>query len=163
MRNFYLVCYLIFTFACTNYSVNKSKSVPPILVSIGSIIDSSGSVISNAYSVKMRVTNQELFFAGYKLYIANSESAARNPADLTSGLNCTSGPALIPNQPIEYTLEIADDVTKLPSSSRICTYQATLTSGQFISVRSLLLSIQPSNQGGNSINPSLPSNTLVVP
>ena len=84
MRNFYLVFYLIFTFACTNYSVNKSKSVPPILVSIGSIIDSDGNVISNAYSVKMRVTNQELFFAGYKLYVANSESAARNPSDLTS-------------------------------------------------------------------------------
>lgn len=163
MNFFYLILFLSFAFSCTNYTVNKSKSVPPVLVSIGSIVDSSGAVISNSYSVKMRVTNQELFFAGYKLYIAGTESAARNPADLTSGLNCTSGPFLIPNQPIEYTLEISDDVTKLPSSSRICTYQTTLTSGQFISVRSLLLSIQPSNQGGNSINPSLPSNTLVVP
>ena len=144
---------------CTNYSVTKSKTVPPILVSITAI-----SGVTAGYTIKMRVTNQEPFFAGYKLYFAANENGARNPSDLNSGLSCTSGPAIIPNQPIEYVLEVATDVSTLPANSnRLCTYQTTLTSGQYISVRTLLVSIQPSNQGGNRINPSLPSNTLIVP
>ncbi|MBK8394326.1 MAG: hypothetical protein IPL26_03650 [Leptospiraceae bacterium] len=161
MRVLYIILFILF--GCTNYSVSKTKIVPPILVSIGLIDDSNGTVITNAYRITMRVTNQELFFAGYKLYVGKDENSARNPSDLNSGQNCTVGPSLIPNQPIEYTLEIADDINKLPASSKICSYQATLNSGEYISVRSLLLSIQPSNQGGNQINPSLPSNTLIVP
>ncbi|HMW05623.1 MAG TPA: hypothetical protein PK079_19370 [Leptospiraceae bacterium] len=155
---------LISLFGCTNYSVSKSKTVPPILVSIANIVDSNNNKITGAYRIKVRVTNQEPFLAGYKLYVGNTENAARNPADLNSGLSCTTGPSVIPNQPLEYILDVATDVTQLPSASnRICTYQTSLTSGQYISFRTLLLSIQPSNQGGNRINPSLPSNTLVVP
>ncbi len=156
----YLVyLYLFLSLSCTNYSVSKSKTVPPILVSIGSI-----SGVTSGYQIKMRVTNQEPFFAGYKLYVGPNENAARNPSDLNSGFSCTSGPAIIPNQPIEYVLEIASDASTLPANgNRLCTYQTTLKSGEYIAVRTLLVSIQPSNQGGNRINPSLPSNTLIVP
>ncbi len=159
MKYLALLTNFILILGCTNYSVSKSKTVPPILISITSI-----SGVSGGYTIKMRVTNQEPFFAGYKLYFATDENSARNPADLNSGLSCTSGPAIIPNQPIEYVLEVATDVATLPANgNRLCTYQTTLTPGQYISVRTLLLSIQPSNQGGNRINPSLPSNTLIVP
>jgi hypothetical protein len=156
----YLVQFLlILSFSCTNYSVSKSKIVPPILVSISSI-----SGVAGGYQIKMRVTNQEPFFAGYRIYVGANDNAARNPSDLNSGYGCASGPSIIPNQPIEYVLEVATDAATLPSTSnRLCSYSATLTTGQFISVRTLLVSIQPSNQGGNRINPSLPSNTLVVP
>lgn len=156
---FLVFIFLIFSFACTNYSVSKSKTVPPILVSIAAI-----SGVTGGYQIKMRVTNQEPFFAGYRLYLGANDNAARNPADLNSGYGCASGPAIIPNQPIEYVLEVATDAATLPANSnRLCSYSAPLTTGQYISVRTLLLSIQPSNQGGNRINPSLPSNTLIVP
>ena len=162
MKLLVLFLNLILVLGCTNYSVSKSKTVPPILVSIAPI-----SGVTGGYTIKMRVTNQEPFFAGYKVYVGATENASRNPADLNSGLDCKSGPSIIPNQPIEYVLEVAADVTTLPANGlRLCTYQIAnpaLTAGQYISVRTLLLSIQPSNQGGNKINPSLPSNTLIVP
>ena len=162
MKLLVLFLNLILVLGCTNYSVSKSKTVPPILVSIAPI-----SGVTGGYTIKMRITNQEPFLAGYKVYVGATENASRNPADLNSGLDCKSGPSIIPNQPIEYVLEVAADVTTLPANClRLCTYQIAnpaLTAGQYISVRTLLLSIQPSNQGGNKINPSLPSNTLIVP
>lgn len=156
----YLVFLIGLLFGCTNYSVSKAKTVPPILVAI---IPISG--VTSGYQIKMRVTNQEPFFAGYKLYVGADENAARNPSDLVnSGNSCTGAPGIIPNQPIEYYLEVAPSVASLPATgNRLCTYQTTLNPGEYISVRTLLLSITPSNQGGNRINPSLPSNTLIVP
>ncbi|MBK6608051.1 MAG: hypothetical protein IPG24_21855 [Leptospiraceae bacterium] len=162
MKLLVLFLSLVLVLGCTNYSVSKSKTVPPILVSIAPI-----SGVTGGYTIKMRITNQEPFLAGYKVYVGATENASRNPADLNSGFSCSSGPSIIPNQPIEYVLEVAADVTTLPANGlRLCTYQIAnpaLTAGQYISVRTLLLSIQPSNQGGNKINPSLPSNTLIVP
>lgn len=160
---FILICIYIFG-SCTNYSVSKSKTVPPILVAVNNILDSNSNIISGAYRIRIRVTNQEPFLAGYKLYVGTSDNEARNPPDLTSGQDCTSGPSLIPNQPIEYVMDIAPNLSLLPAASnRICSYQATLTSGKYIAFRTLLVSIQPSSQSGNRINPSLPSNTLIVP
>ena len=159
MKLLVLLLNLILVLGCTNYSVSKSKTVPPILVSIAPI-----SGVTGGYTIKMRITNQEPFLAGYKIYVGATENASRNPADLNLGLDCKRGISIIPNQPIEYVLEVAADEKTLPANSlRLCTYEASLTTGQYISVRTLLLSIQPSNQGGNKINPSLPSNTLIVP
>ena len=142
---------------CTNYSVSKNRIVAPILISI--------TKVTNGHNVKVRVTNQEPFLAGYKLYTAPNESTARNPADLTAGTDCSSALTILPNQPLEYSF----DVTATPSTispsgtNRLCIFNINLTSGNYIAIRGLLLSIQPSNQTGNRVNPSLPSNSLLVP
>lgn len=160
LKLLWLILFLPIFNLCTNYSVNKTKTVPPILVSITSIQG-----LTSSYEIKMRVINQEPFFAGYRLYIADNENTARNPSDLNSGIGCSSGPSIIPNLATEYVVDIGPNSTGLTgqAGTQLCTYEATLLPGQYIAMRTLLLSIQPSNQGGNRINPSLPSNTLIVP
>jgi hypothetical protein len=152
----FIFLFVLFTH-CTNYSVSKNRIVAPILVSI--------TKVTNGHNIKVRVTNQEPFLAGYKLYTSTSESSVRNPADLTAGTDCSSALTILPNQPLEYSFDVtATPGTISPSGiNRLCTFNINLTSGQFIAVRGLLVSIQPSNQTGNRVNPSLPSNSLVVP
>ena len=98
MKLLVLFLSLILVLGCTNYSVSKSKTVPPILVSIAPI-----SGVTGGYTIKMRITNQEPFLAGYKVYVGATENASRNPADLNSGFSCSSGPSIIPNQPIRFS------------------------------------------------------------
>lgn len=147
--------------SCTNYSVTKTHSTPPILVSI--------SAIPTGYQIVMRTTNQEPFLLGYKLYVGATVNDARNPADLSTGLDCSGGIKLFPNQPIEYSAEVSSNTGGLAApnagenGNRICKFQTSLTSGKYVAMRTILISIQPSNQGGNSFNYSLPSNALVVP
>lgn len=140
-------------FVCTNYSVTKNKTIPPILIAI----KSSG----NGHLVSIRANNPEAFFVGYRLYIGNSEKEARNPSDLNTGIDCASGLTAIPNQPAEYYLDIAQDTTN-STSNPICRFSFKASSGQYIAVRGLLLSIQPSSQT-DRVSYSQPSNALIVP
>lgn len=144
-----------FFWQCSNYTATKYNTVPPLLVSIAANSDIAG------YSITVRANNPEIFFVGYRLYVGNSDGEARNPADLTSGYNCASGLAIIPNQPIEYTLDIDPD-TAATRGGVACTFAANVTTGQYISIRGLLLSIQPT-QTNNSFSLSLPSNSLIIP
>lgn len=139
--------------SCSNFSTNKMTTYPPTLISIVSS--------SNGYLVKIRTSNPDIFFFGYRLYIGKNESEARNPASLTAGYECVGGLAEIPNFPREYYLDISNDGTPRQSGA-LCKFQAPLKSGDVISVRGLLLSIQP-NQNTDRLSPSQPSNTLTVP
>lgn len=148
---------LFFIFSCTNYSTSKTKIVAPILISANNNVTD--------YGIKLRVTNQEPLLAGYNLYIGSTESEARNPADLTSGINCPT-PSILPNTPTEFAFAIrtTTSVTAPVVSPLLCTFTTDLAvKGKFISVRTLLLSIQPGSQSRNRLNPSLPSNTLILP
>ncbi|MCB1159558.1 MAG: hypothetical protein H7A25_26530 [Leptospiraceae bacterium] len=146
----YLALFLLLS--CSNYSTNKIKTVPPTLVSI--------TASNGGYILKIRANNPEVFFLGYRLYMGTTESEARNPADLSSGANCVNGLRTIPNQPIEYSMEINSDPNI--NSGTMCKFQVNVQSGQYISIRGLLLSINLSN-ASDSVSPSQPSNAIIVP
>ncbi|MCB1142892.1 MAG: hypothetical protein H7A24_15315 [Leptospiraceae bacterium] len=158
---FFKAILFIFVFLvinCTNYSVSKTQTVPPILISLSART-------GGGHLLVFRGTNPEFFFVGYKLYVSNSVNSARNPSSLTGGVDCENR-GIIPNLPLEYSIEIyADSVGLSPvntgeNGNRICKFPVNLSSGSVIAVRSLLLSIQP---GSQVYQFSTPSNALVVP
>lgn len=144
-------------FSCTNYSAKKNVPVPPILIAI--------KTIPTGYLLTFRGANPEIFFASYRLYTGATESAARNPADLGSGTDC-SGINQLPNLPLEYSIEISPTAGSLATvesgdnANRVCKIVTTLSNGQYIAVRAIVLSFQT---GAQSFNFSAPSNALIVP
>jgi len=160
-----------FLSSCTNYTVSKQTTVPPILVSVAqpnSSTISSVTTIPTGYLVVFKAGNPEIFFADYRLYVGNTEYEARNPADLNKGTGCSGGPQLTPNQPIEYSAEISSasgglaPVNTGENANRICKFQVSVTSGQYIAIRSVLRSISPI-QAMNTLNISASSNALIIP
>ena len=152
-----LVLSALFPLRCTNYTVSRIQTIPPILLSLTQ-------ATTGGYILVYRGTNPEIFFAGYKLYIGASANEARNPTSLFSGIDCTSR-ALLPNLPIEYSIEInqtsgLSTVNAGENANRVCKFQTSLTPGTYISLRTLLLSFQVGSQG---FQYSAPSNALVVP
>ncbi len=142
---------------CSNYTTYKVKPSPPILLSI--------KAIPSGHLITMRAANPDVFFAGYKLYVGDSESSVRNPSDLNSGTSCISL-NLLPNLPIEYSIEISPNEGGLApveigdNPNRVCKMIAELQSGKFIALRAITLSLQI---GSGNLNFSPPSNTLLVP
>lgn len=157
------VAFSIFQF-CTNYSTSKQRTVPPILISVSNLTGISA--IPSGYLITMRAGNPEIFFLGYRLYVGNTESASRNPADLNQGFDCDGGIKIIPNQPLEYSAEVSPKTDGLSAvnpgenANRICKFTTTVTTGQYLTLRSLLRS---QTTTGTSINISAPSNSLIVP
>ncbi|MDX1959760.1 MAG: hypothetical protein SFU98_14385 [Leptospiraceae bacterium] len=151
---------LTFTFliSCTNYSTSKSISIPPILTSVYKI--------PTGYLVTFRAVNAELFFLDYKLYIGANDNSARNPPDLNAGVGCTNR-TILPNLPAEYSIEISPNtgdkatVNTGENGARVCKFQTTVTTGQFIAMRSTVLSFQPGQP--TNVSFSLSSNALIVP
>ncbi|MCB1177082.1 MAG: hypothetical protein KDK36_05830 [Leptospiraceae bacterium] len=152
-----ILIFILFLHFCTNFSTKKTTPVPPILVSL--------KTIPTGYLLTFRGSNPEIFFAGYRLYTGTSESEARNPSDLNAGADCSSI-NLLPNLPLEYSIEISSTAGDLATveegdnPNRVCKIVTTLTAGQYISVRALILSFQI---GSQSFNISAPSNALIVP
>ena len=160
-KNIYTTVFIIlFTFfiqSCTNYSVSRVQTVPPILISLATLN-------TGGHLLVYRGTNPEIFFAGYKLYTGSTANEARNPSVLSSGLDCTNR-SLLPNLPIEYSIEIftSEGLTQVATgenANRVCKFSTLLESGKYISLRTLLLSFQPGSQG---LQYSSPSNALIVP
>ncbi len=150
---FFSFLFLALPFAyCSNFTSTKQNTVPPLLVSI--------TKTTSGYTMTVRANNPEFFFLGYRLFIGKSESEARNPASLANGTDCASGLSSLPVFSQEYTFYITPD----PNSKQnaLCTFIANIQPGDYISVRSLLLAIQP-NQNVDRVAPSGPSNTLIVP
>ncbi|MBE7411650.1 MAG: hypothetical protein L6Q54_03290 [Leptospiraceae bacterium] len=165
-----LFCYFQIL-SCTNYTVSKQSTVPPILVSVAHQNTSSLStvtVIPSGYLLVFKAGNPEIFFADYKLFVGNTENEARNPPDINKGTGCTGGPQLTPNQPIEYSAEISSQpgglapVNPGENTNRICKFQVTVSSGQYIAIRSALRSVSPI-QTSNTLNISASSNALIIP
>ena len=143
--------------SCTNYSVSRVQTVPPILISLATLS-------TGGHLLVYRGTNPEIFFAGYKLYIGSTANEARNPLVLSSGIDCINR-SLLPNLPIEYSIEIytsagLTQVATGENANRVCKFSTSLVSGNYISLRTLLLSFQPGSQG---LQYSSPSNALIVP
>ncbi len=170
-KNFFLIILYLIIATCTNYTVSKQTTVPPILVSVAQPNSSSLSgvtVIPTGYLVVFKAGNPEIFFAGYRLYVGSTESEARNPADLTKGTDCYGGHRLTPNQPVEYSAEISSAAGDLASvnsgenANRICKFQVSVTTGQYIAIRSLLRSTVEI-QSLSSLNISASSNALKIP
>ena len=156
LKSYLFICLFLIS-GCTNYTVSRIQTIPPILISLTSLQ-------SGGYLLVYRGTNPEIFFAGYKLYTGVGPSEARNPNDLFSGIDCSSR-ALLPNLPIEYSIEIHSSpglsaVGAGENANRVCKFQTSLTPGTYISVRTLLLSFQV---GSQAFQFSAPSNALLVP
>ncbi|MCC5815921.1 MAG: hypothetical protein JJT78_14295 [Leptospira sp.] len=139
---------------CTNYSSTKAESAPPIIISVVA-------VDTNRYTLTARAQNPEIIFGGYRIYPGISERDSRNPGDLNNGIDCFGGVAQIPNQPFEYIYQITPDAGG-PTDNAICRFVADLNPGTFVTIRSLLNSLTVSN-GLLSLDPSGPSNTIVLP
>ncbi|EKR66440.1 MULTISPECIES: hypothetical protein [Leptospira] len=147
---------------CPHYSTTRLISTPPTLVSIVPI--------ATGYELRLRAGNPELLFSGYRLYVANTENDSRFPADLNSGIDCVDGILnLIPNQPLEYSIELSPNGGSLAAvgigenPNRICKMNVTLSSGQYLTLRSHVLVISITNGNTSGFVFSMPSNSLKVP
>lgn len=152
---------LIFLLGCTNYSVSRTVSVPPVLISV--------TKIASGHQILMRAANPEIFFLGYKLYVGTSENDARNPASYTAtGYSCDYR-TVIPNLPVEYSAEVSSNAGGLSSvaagenANRVCKFAVSLNSAQYVSIRAITFSFQGGRAGVQTVSFSAPSNALIVP
>ncbi len=146
-------------YQCTNYTSTPAVQIPPLLVSA----TKSG---TSKFTIRVRATNPELIFQGYRLFSGPTENDARNQGDLNAGTDCSLGAGTmtaLPVQPREYVFEI-DPSTSLPAagSGIDCKFIANLTSGTYISVRTLGLSIRI-RSGTSGLKISGPSNAIILP
>ncbi|TGN13403.1 LIC11661 family lipoprotein [Leptospira ilyithenensis] len=157
IRIFLSLSFIIFIVDCTNYTTSASNQAPPLLVS----------ALNNGNSnfiLRVRASNPEIIFQGYRLFHGNSESEARNPGDLNSGSDCSlqNGQiTVLTNQPTEYIFEI-DPVAAAATSGAVCRFRRTVSSGQYISVRAISLSLSTQNSS-SSLRVSGPSNAIILP
>jgi len=153
----FLLVVLLALSQCTNFSSSVAVAVPPILISAAKNSETN-------FTLRVRATNPELIFQGYRLYVANREIDSRNPGDVNAGTDCNLAGGtltLLPVQPIEYVFEI-DPATTAPGAGVACRFRTTASTGQFVTVRSLGLSVQVS-LSTSSLRVSGPSNSLLLP
>jgi hypothetical protein len=150
---------IVVCLSCTNYTASPTFQIPPTLIS----------AVSNGNSnfrLTVRATNPELIFQGYRLFSGATESEARNQADLNVGTDCSLSNAaltVLPVQPRDYIFEIDPSTSTPVAGSGIdCKFRVTLTSGTFISIRSLGLSIR-TQSNTSSFRVSGPSNAIILP
>lgn len=153
---------ILFLFSCYNYSSNRIVTTPPTLVGITLIG-------TGVYELRLRAGNPEAFFSGYTLYSGNTADASRNPSNFSSGKECELPLNMLPNQPREYSIEVnpTDGPLAVPgpgeNTNRVCKIIATLNSGDYVTLRSSVISLDL-NSGTKDIYVfSMPSNTLQVP
>jgi hypothetical protein len=157
MRLYLTFLYILLSLLeCTNYSATKSNTAPPTLINIEA-------TAANTYRIEARAQNPEVLFQGYRLYPGLTDKQSRNPDDLNQGIDCLMGSGIpaLPNQPFTYVYEITPTPGS-PSNGVTCQFLADLGPGVFITVRSLILSLNVSANAG-SFSTSGPSNTLVLP
>ncbi len=158
MPAFYFVfLFPFFLLQCTNYSSSIAVTAPPILIS-------ATKVSTTNFTLVVRAANPELIFQGYRLFVSGAESEARNPATLATGTDCTLAAGTLttlPVQPTQYVFEIDASDTAV-ASGIACRFRTSVSSGQFIVIRALGLSLQPQTSS-NSIRISGPSNSLLLP
>ncbi len=151
----------IFLLSCYNYSSNRIITNPPTLVGIATI--------ATGHELRIRAGNAEAFFGGYTLYTGTTAFASRNPSDFSTGKGCVLPLNLLPNQPIEYSIEVTPNSGPLAApgtgenQNRVCKIIATLTTGEFITLRSSVISLDLNSATKDIYVYSMPSNTLQVP
>lgn len=148
----FVVCTFSFVYACvfcSNYSSTKQTVNPPVILGI--------SAQEGGHVVQVSAYNVEVGFSGYRLFQGLSEDAVRN-ADPISGIDCTLPLAVLPNQAITYYIEVIPGKTAPEATGdRLCVVPLALTSGTFISFRSLIFADITSVETGIS------SNAFLVP
>ncbi len=145
---------------CTNYSAEDPVVNPPIFLGITSPQDSTLAIEAEGtgHILRVRVLNQEVGFQGYRLYTAGTEAALRALAT-DNGTDC-SGLATPPIAVAEYILEAKPGqtaVTPGATGNRLCAFNITLVSSNWVLLRSLIF------QSPVSVGTSEPSNAVVVP
>ncbi len=138
----------VFTAGCTNYSSEDKIVNPPILLSIEA--DGTGHLIHVA------AQNTEIGFSGYRLYQGISEQDSRNKDGL-DGVDCTFPLSTVTTRGIEYIIEVKPGITAVSDSTYVCAVPLALTSGTWISLRSLIFEDFFTSQT------SIASNALPVP
>lgn len=141
-------CWFFFFQMCTNYSSEPQIVNSPVLLGIQT--EDTGHLITVA------AQNLEIGFLGYRLYEGSDETAVR-AIPVENGTDC--GPfELQPDAPVEYILEAKPNQTAVTpgQSNRVCAFNASLTTGRSIAIRSLIFSVI-------SVNTSDISNAIVVP
>ncbi|MDZ4726606.1 MAG: hypothetical protein SH817_10640 [Leptospira sp.] len=151
--------FIVFFLFCTNHSSSPSIQIPPLLVTA---VNNQNST----FTLTVRATNPELIFQGYRLFVGQTENDARNSGDLNAGTDCSMGAGtmtVLPVQPTVYTFLI-DPSESLPvlGSGIACKFRILVSSGSYISVRSLGLSIQTQNSS-STLRVSGPSNAILLP
>lgn len=145
---------------CTNYSADDPQVNPPIFLGLTSPQDTTVAIEAEGtgHILRVRALNQELGFSGYRLYAAATDAAVRALGSET-GTDC--GPlSLSPISSVEYILEAKPGqtaVTAGASGNRLCAFNTTLTSGQFVLLRALIF------KSPTSVGVSHPSNSAQVP
>ncbi|TGK00592.1 hypothetical protein EHO59_11600 [Leptospira semungkisensis] len=158
---FQIFSILLLILSCNNYSSNRIITNPPTIIEV--------SPIATGYELRLRAGNPEAFFGGYTLYVGATSDASRNPSDFASGFPCQKPLALIPNQPIEYSIEVSPTAGPLAvpgageNQKRVCKIVATLSSGQYITLRSSVISLDLNTATRDVYVFSMPSNTMKVP
>ena len=142
--------------ACTNHTSREQFSSPPTIVSI--------TPIASGHQILIRAVNAELVFAGYTLFVGTSETDVSAKA---SGTACSTA-VLLPNTPTEYSIEASSAAGPLSAAAtgenanRVCKFPVALQSGQYVLIKSQILSIQP-DTGIIEYRYSPPSNIVSVP
>lgn len=144
----YLLAILTFSVGCTNYSSEDKTVNPPILLGIKA--DGDGHLITVA------AQNLEIGFQGYRLYQGISETDARNKDGL-DGVDCTFPLTESTSRGIEYTIEVRPGISAPTSTDYVCAVPLQLTSGTWITMRSLIFA------DFYSSDTSISSNALTVP
>lgn len=134
--------------SCTNYSSRPQTVNPPIL--LGIVKEGSGHVITIA------AQNVEVGFLGYRVYTGATEAASRDAA-VSAGIDCP--PVIVPNQAVEYTVEVKPNQATVTSgvTNRLCLAQTSVAAGQYVTMRALLF------RDFTSLDSSISSNALVAP
>ncbi|MCB1173136.1 MAG: hypothetical protein KDK39_06210 [Leptospiraceae bacterium] len=145
---FSLFVWVLLGQACTNYSSDPQIVSTPILLGVQT--EGTGHILTVA------AQNVEIGFLGYRLYQASSESALRALA-VDNGTTC--GPINTqPNASVEYIMEAKPGQTAVTAgtTNRVCAFNASLTSGNYVGVRSLIFSL-------TAVGTSEISNALLIP
>ncbi len=134
--------------ACTNYSSRPQTVNPPIL--LGIVREGSGHVMT------VSAQNVEIGFINYRVYVGATEDASRGAA-VGAGVDCN--PVILPNQAVEYTVEIKPDQTTVTAgvTNRLCLAQMSAATGQYITMRAILF------RDFSSVDSSISSNAVVAP
>lgn len=155
----FLICTVWMVYSCNNYSSDPFSVARPLLLAPPSGTTAAGEIAittyGNGHSITVAAQNTEPVFSGYRVFEAATESEVLNALP-ESGTDCG---ALL-QRPVfgqQYTIEVRTD-SSAAQSSTLCIVPAVLTSGNYVSIRTVYFAgiLNPVETGE-------PSNALVIP
>lgn len=107
--------------------------------------------------ITIRAQNEEIGFSGYRLFTGATEAEARTEA---AGTDCSWPLATDNNRAMGYLIEVKPGqtaVTPTTADNRLCVVPILLTSGEWVTIRSLIY------KNITTTDTSEPSNAVQVP